>query len=224
MAYFYKEFVDRTFESRVNEKSLYYNYTFPQNEVLEYVYNILEIPIQEIIEEIKNSDEEIQLTAKDVMQFSSFDDATIRMCRVLKEIDNPGVTYIEAGKLLLNDGQKRKDGAYTKYGENHLKTSAIIGLTFELTNTYFLSSLGQVVDVLDDDEAERLITRLILRGSLVKRLIRASFNGKVDVRNMLYMLSDSTYVRRKSNIKGVLKYLCKSAEYDFNPIIEKIVL
>jgi len=223
MAYFYKEFVDRTFESRVNEKSLYYNYTFPQNEVLEYVHNILEIPIQEIVEEIKNSNEEIQLAAKDVMQFSSFDDATIRMCQVLKEIDNPGVTYIEAGKLLLNDGQERKDGAYTKYGENHLKTSAIIGLTFELTNTYFLSSLGQVVDVLSDDEAERLITRLILRGPLVKRLIRASGNGKVDVRSMLYMLSDSTYVRRRSNMRSIFKQLQDSKEYDFTHILENLV-
>lgn len=38
------------------------------------------------------------------------------------------------------------------------------------------------------------------------------------------VLSDSAYVRRRSNIKGVLKYLCKSNEYDFTPIIEKIVL
>lgn len=60
--------------------------------------------------------------------------------------------------------------------------------TIELANTYFLSTLGSIINFLSEDEMERLIIRLLLRGKLVKRLIRATNNGIVDVRKMLYKL------------------------------------
>lgn len=38
------------------------------------------------------------------------------------------------------------------------------------------------------------------------------------------MLADSTYIRRKSNVKRVLLYLVESDEYDFYKFIDTIHL
>lgn len=38
------------------------------------------------------------------------------------------------------------------------------------------------------------------------------------------MLSESTYLRRKSNVKAVLNILAISEEYDFTGFVNKIVL
>lgn len=40
----------------------------------------------------------------------------------------------------------------------------------------------------------------------------------------LYMLSDSTYVRRRSNVKKMMGYLIQSDEYDFTEFIDIIEL
>ena len=65
---------------------------------------------------------------------------------------------------------------------------------------------GKQLEVLDlKPEGHNVV--LILRSKLVERLIQASQNGKVDLRSFLYMLSDTTYIRRSSNIKRVLAYL-----------------
>lgn len=69
-----------------------------------------------------------------------------------------------------------------------------------------------------------MLTRMILRSKLFTRMMQASANGKVNMREFLYMLSDSTYVRRRSNVKKMMGYLITSKEYDFNVFIEKIDL
>ena len=42
------------------------------------------------------------------------------------------------------------------------------------------------------------------------------------MREFMYMLSDSTYVRRKSNVKKIINILKLSEEYDFNTFVDKI--
>ena len=135
---------------------------------------------------------------------------------------NPGVTFIEAGKLLLDDGAQRKDMAYIKYGENHLKTAEALGLLYELTRTYFLSCIGTVYISLCEEDQKRLLTRLFLRNKLISRLIKVTNTSNIDARQFLYMLSDSTYIRRRSNLKCILHFLQESTEYDFSGMISRI--
>lgn len=170
---------------------------------------MIQVPVEKYVDYIVEKQEKEQILSKDVFQFSSFDDATVRICEKLKEIDNPGVKFLEAGKLLLDDGKERKDGAYVKYGENHLKTAEMFGLSFELCHIYYLSGIGYVFVELDSESQIELLVRLILRGKLMARVLQASQNGKVNMREFLFMLSDSTYIRRSSNIKRVISYLKK---------------
>lgn len=220
-------FMSGQYEEKINKKMMYYDYVFPTGEVVEYVREACEIPIDAIVKYILAMPAP-EIGAKDVFQFSNFDDATIRLCQRMAEVDNPGLKHVEVGKLLLNDGKERNDGAYTKYGENHAKTGTAIGLIQDLSKNYFLSCIGYIYPLLDSDLQDKCIHRLWLRNVLIQRLLCATRNGKVDVRQMLFMLSTSTYIRRSSNIKTVWGKLISTSEYDFsaynknvNFIIEK---
>lgn len=216
------EFFNADYEKKINEKMMYYDYIFPESEVLEYINDICNITIGEMMEYIfSHSNNEI--TSRDIFQFSNFQDATFNVCLLLKNAENPGLKHLEIGKLLLNDGKVRNDGAYVKYGENHAKTATSIGLLYELCSTYFLSCIGMIYPDLDFNLSEKLLTRLIIRNRLISRILKASKNGDLNMRQFLYMISDSTFIRRSSNIKSVLNILVKSSEYDFNVSYEKLI-
>lgn len=218
------EFYSGKYERKINKNSLYYLYDFPEQEIKAYVEKIISEPIDRYIAYIKGMEERVQITSKDVFQFSNIKDATTNICKKVKDNNNPGMKYIDVGKVLLDDGKMRKDGAYTKYGENHVKTAEALGLFFELSHTYFLSCVGYIYCELLEDDRKRLITRLLLRNRLMVRLLQASENGNINVREFFYMLSDSTYLRRKSNMKTILNILSNSEEYDFNVFTDRIIL
>lgn len=215
-------FYSRTYENDINKKMLYYNYDFPAEEVESYVRQILCVPVEQFIQRDIEMETTEAITPKDVFQFSTLEAGTDHICQTLNEAGNPGVTFIQAGKLLLNDGTQRKDTAYIKYGENHLKTAEALGLLYELTRTYFVSCIGVIYLKLNDEDRKKLNVRLFLRNKFIARLIKATASANVDARQFLYMLSDSTYIRRKSNIKCILRYLQDSTEYDFSEIFQKI--
>lgn len=201
---------------------LYYNYDFPTEEAENYVRQILCVPVEQFIQRDITMETTEAITPKDVFQFSTLEAGTDHICKVLNEAGNPGVTFIQAGKLLLDDGSQRKDMAYIKYGENHLKTAEALGLLYELTHTYFVSCVGMIYLNLNEEDRKKLNVRLFLRNKFIARLIKATASANVDARQFLYMLSDATYIRRKSNIKCILRYLQESTEYDFSEIIDKI--
>lgn len=215
-------FYSRTYENDINKKMLYNNYDFPTEEVENYVRQILCVPIEQFIQRDITMETTEAITPKDVFQFSTLEAGTDHICKVLNEAGNPGVTFIQAGKLLLDDGSQRKDMAYIKYGENHLKTAEALGLLYELTRTYFVSCVGIIYLNLNEEDRKKPNVRLFLRNKFIARLIKATASANVDARQFLYMLSDATYFRRKSNIKCILRYLLESTEYDFSEIIGKI--
>lgn len=214
------DFFYRTTENRMNKSILYCKSN--HNDVQKYISQIIERPLKDYIEFVCSNAERKIITAKDVVQFSSFDDSTVMICKKLKAVNNPGLKFLHIGKLLLDDGKERKDGALIKYGENHAKTATAFGLVFEFYKTYYLSCVGEVYLELDETDRKKLLDRLIVRSNLVSRMLQASQNGNVNMREFLFMLSDSTYLRRKSNMKTVVDYLYKSEEYNFETFVELI--
>lgn len=216
-------FFRKDFEKQINIKMLRYDYEFPCEKILDYVNMINSINISEILNYISSDifiSESIE--SSDIFQFSNLDDAIIKICEIFKAANDPGLRYFEIGNLLLNDGLERKKGAFIKYGENHAKTAELLSLLHNINNTYFLSCIGYIFCDLDKEQQTKLLTRLVLRNKLIIRLLRASKNGKVNVREFLYMISDSTYIRRRSNIKSILNLLTRSDEYDFSNFINNL--
>lgn len=216
------EFFLQKYEKKINKDILYYD--FPKEEVAIYVEQVINEHVERYVAYIKGLSTRSRIEAGDVVQFSNINDATINFCEKLNLINNPGLNFQEVGKLLQDDGVERKVGAYIKYGENHTKTAQTLGLAFELCNTYYLSGIGYIFIELDEKDREKLLTRMILRSKLFTRMMQASVNGKVNMREFLYMLSDSTYVRRRSNVKKMMGYLVRSDEYDFKEFANVIEL
>lgn len=216
------EFFTQKYEKKINKDILYYD--FPKEEVTAYVEQVINEPVDRFVAYIKGLTAKSRIETGDVIQFSNIEDATINFCEKVNEVNNPGLNFQEIGRLLQDDGIERKVGAYVKYGENHTKTAQTLGLAFELCNTYYLSGVGYIFIELNEEDRKKLLTRMILRSKLFTRMMQASVNGKVNMREFLYMLSDSTYVRRRSNVKKMMGYLIQSDEYDFTEFIDIIEL
>lgn len=216
------EFFSKQYEEKINKDILFYN--FPQEEVQNYVEQVIAEPLPRFLAYMDELSDRAKIESGDVFQFSDLNDGTIFFCEKMKRTNNPGMKFGDIGRLLLDDGKERKDGALVKYGENHVKTAEMLGLSFALCKTYYLSGIGYIYAELPKEKQERFLTRLVLRNKLVTRLYQATKNGNVNMREFLYMLSDSTYVRRSSNIKKIINVLKQSEEQDFEYFIDKIIL
>ncbi|SEH52532.1 hypothetical protein SAMN02910265_01252 [Ruminococcus flavefaciens] len=215
-------FFKQIYEKDINKHMLFYAYEFPSSEVLKYIDKLIRTPLKEFVDyiDVNNSHELIE--SKDVFQFSNFNDATFKLSQIIVEQGNPGLSYLDIGKLLLNDGKSRTEGAYVKYGENHAKTSSAIGLSFEMSHITFVSCIGMVINNISKLEKEKLLVRLLLRNKLIWRMYSATRIGSVNARLLFNMLSDSTYKRRKSNLLTILKILKNCSEYDFSSFVENV--
>ncbi len=210
-----KKFFSKEFELVINEKMMYRNYKFEILEVSSYVKKILEIDYDEFIQFAIDNYDVHYLTPDDVLQYSDFADATINICKIFKDSGDNGYRFIETGKMLQNDGISRNDMAYRKYGENHSKTSENLGLLQKIGFTYYLSCLGYILDLLTQEEAEKLVCRLILRNKLVRRLIyRSITSNNASYHAECGFLKIKTANRRKSNVrKLILKVENNSIKY-----------
>jgi len=218
-----RDFFLRTYENEINKQMLFYEYDFPTENVLEYLKFVTSTPLEEFVNYLDTNISHELIEAKDVFQFSNINDATFRLSTLLAENGNPGFSYLDIGKLLLNDNKERNDGAYVKYGENHAKTSSALGLSFEMSHITFVSCIGTVSSQLTEEQQNQLLVRLILRNKLIWRMYSATKLGSLNARSLFYMLSDSTYTRRKTNIISILRILSNSKEFDFSPFVESII-
>ena len=217
-------YFSRKKEYEFNDRMMQNGYEEVELEVNNYVNDICSIPLENMVEYIETNGVDYIITSKDVYQFSNFSNATEGVCSVLFENKNKGLTYKELGEALQNDGKSRSDYAKTKYGENHFKVAEDFGLGFYLkAHNCYLSSLGYAYLKLDAEQKHRLMTRIILRSKLIIRLYRESKKGRVPLELLLYDLAESTYRRRKSNVRTVIKELQKTKEYDFVYFADSII-
>ena len=180
----------------------------------EYVHHM------EYIKSIKRQ----PIDPSDVFQFSSFENATDNLCSIIVCTENAGLNSVEIGKLLMNDGVPRTETAFRKYGENHIKVAEAIGLAFKDNASYYLSPIGCVYDKLSDTEKSKLLTRLLLRSKLISQLLSTALKGPFSMESFLYDLAESTYRRRRYNVRFVIEKLNDAEEYSFAPITSNIII
>ncbi len=215
-----EDFVRWRYELCINQTMLSIGYILPIEDVRHYVYAVLNISLNNIIEFLIH-DDNLGINSGDIFQFSSVADFTWRLCEKLIKAGDPVLTSEKLGELLLGNNPRRNIVAYRKYGENHGKMAACLGLVQVVERSYLLSALGCVFPTFSIAERERLIVRLLLRTPLISCLLRSK-DQKINLRNVLCVLSDSTYLRRSSNIRSMLTLLSNSKEYNFKSFIDRI--
>lgn len=217
------DFFNRNFEKIINEKMMYYSYDFEFELVKNFILTVTNLPLIYFLNYMREHYNVHFLEPKDVIQFSNLNDCTTNICTKIKMNGDTGFNALEIGRMLEDDGVERKSGALVKYGENHAKTATELGLLQCLNNKFFLSCFGYVFNELDEENQINFLIRLILRNKLVWRLIyKAITNGSSNYYSETGFLSESTQLRRKSNVKQLLNFLHKTNDKNMNDVLDLI--
>ena len=105
--------------------------------------------------------------------------------------------------------EKRKEVADKKYGENHIKTAASMGLCSFSKCRANSNALGELFIKLSDEERENILPKLCLYIPFIHNYFK---NGATDEirEEMISVLSETTQNRRRSNINTIIETVKKS--------------
>lgn len=202
-----REYITR-FMTRSFEKSVDYymladkNWVVPKQKVHDYIGLVLSIPYSEFIDYIKDNKgviEDDQLT-----QSSNFAACSTEMCAAIESKGNPGMRFVDIGQLFPQYIKQQNDTAFRKYGENQIKTSAQLGLTFEYYDYWYLSCVGYVFNELDRQQQRSLLARTVLRIPLYQDLVLRLLKGSVFLTDYMKQIAPSTQGRRAGSIMKLL--------------------
>lgn len=172
--------------------------------------------IENIINIIESNREMIAtITPANIPQFSKISSIN----DVLDYVNSSDeVTYELIGYYINKDAKK---GAQTKYGENHYKTAASIGLTTN-QKPFELTALGKKYMTLLTEQKTALRNKLFLLVPIVQQILIDAKYKVVHPLNILNLyLSESTSIRRRSNVRTMVEYVYKDAETEFILQIQK---
>ncbi len=198
-------FISRSYEKSVDNYMLAdKNYVIPKMKVCDYIDSILSIPYSEFIDYISENQgiiDDTQLT-----QSSNFTTCSSDMCEAIESLGNPGMSFVEIGQMFPKYNCKKNETAYRKYGENQVKTSAQLGLTFEYYGHWYLTCVGYVYNQLEPQKQKALLARTILRIPLYQDLLLCLIKGDVYLTNYMNKIAPSTQGRRASSILRLLEF------------------
>lgn len=187
------------------------------SEAIDKLIDILKrTSIENIVNIIEaNRDNIAEITPANIPQFSNID----AINDVLDYVDSADeVTYELIGYYINKDAKK---GAQTKYGENHYKTAASIGLT-TINKPFAITTLGRKYKKLQADEKTALRNKLFLLIPIVQKIIVEAKYKEVQPMNILNLyLSESTSIRRRSNVRTMVEFVYKDADMEFIIEIQK---
>ncbi len=154
------------------------------------------------------------ICAKDIPQYSNFENAIIGVNRILSFSEGP-LSFEELGKKLVNS---KSEVACKKYGENHAKVAQELSLvTIDKQGVNFVSntSFGNLFLMLSDELKYKLAKRLLLRNKFIQLLINEAKCGECSYQKLAEeVLSTSTAIRRKSNCKYIIELILKNTSHE----------
>lgn len=187
------------------------------NIVGEKIIDILKaISIDNIISIIEANKAEIaEITSANIPQFSninSIDD----VLNVVESSDQ--ITFELIGYYINKNASK---GAQIKYGENHYKIAAAIGLT-TLNKPFHVTTLGKEYMSLSSEDKISIRNKLFLLVPIVQKIIIDAKYKTVHPLDILRLyLSESTSIRRRSSVRIMVEYVYKDADMELLLEIKK---
>lgn len=121
------------------------------------------------------------------------------------------VDYSQMGYLLRIE--KRKDVADKKYGENHMKTAAQLGLCSFARCRANKNALGTCFVKLNEKERDNILPKLCLYIPYIQNYFMEGATDEVRD-EMLSILSKTTQVRRRPNVNTVIQKVKDALEYE----------
>ena len=194
-------FYNRTYEKFVNKQILDdKNFIVPRQQLINYVHELVNIPFEDFIDYIKHNDIDRRLEHSDITQFSSFPTCELEMCKALQWTNNPGCKYIDIGRLFPNKLYSKKESAYWRFGEMHIKASTQLGLTFEYYNYWYLSCLGYIYPELEKSLRLQLLARTITRNRLYQQILIDIMEHDVNPEEYVNIFPNFNFKRCKRSV------------------------
>lgn len=200
-------FMDRSFEDFYDQEILNdKEYILPKDKIHDYIKHLLSIPYIEFIDYVSNVPHG-NITDDQLTQCSAFTACTDDMCKKLDWHGNPGLHFVEIGRLFPDYITQHTEVAYRKYGENQVKTASQLGLTYEYFGSWYLSCIGYVFNELSSEQKRSLLARTVLRVPLYRDIALNALEKEVDVVDYMQSLSDSTKGRRSGSILKLVRLI-----------------
>lgn len=187
------------------------------NIVAEKIVDILKaISIDNIISIIEANKAEIsEITTANIPQFSNINSIN-DVLDVVESSDE--ITFELIGYYINKNASK---SAQIKYGENHYKTAAAIGLT-TLNKPFHVTALGKRYMSLSREDKTSIRNKLFLLVPIVQKIIIDAKYTTVHPLDVLRLyLSESTSIRRRSNVRTMVEYVYKDADMELLLEIKK---
>lgn len=184
------------------------------NEQMERIFTFLnEMPMEHILSAMQKQELHSMLAAGDVPCFSNFENGASRLNELL-EFAPDGMTYAEAGAQLI---EATREEACVKYGENHSKLARTMNLVSISPNRPAVvtsTQWGGFLTRYDINDKHNVLRKLMLRDPCVRQIISHALKGAIAYREITSALSDSTALRRRTNVKWLIEYVLTGTEYE----------
>lgn len=175
------------------------------------IKTLLKYKCSEILEIIRDGFVPNKIDKKDISQFSDFKDAYYTVPYILKNCGITDVDYSRMGYMMRDE--KRNDVADKKYGENHMKTSAQLGLCQFRKCRANTNTLGNLYVKLKESERKRVLPKLCLYIPYIQNYFMEGATD--DVREeILSILSLTTRNRRRPNVNLIIQTVNDALEHE----------
>ncbi len=184
-------------------------HNYPDESLCEAANKIIDtlqsVSIERMLDVIEKYQDEIQeLTTASIPQFSELKDAD-RIPDIV--LSNPDCKYKLIGYFFNKDAEEYSQ---QKYGENHYKLAAQIGLCEYADKKASdgitaVSFLGMVYKELPEEKRDELRPKLCLQIPFVQYILIKARQGEIDaMKELRSMLTLSTSIRRRSSIQQIM--------------------
>lgn len=168
--------------------------------------------LEDILEIIKPLHVLFPIDKADIPQFSDFSLAVYRTPYLAYASNQYNIPFKDIGYMLLQGS--RKEVAYQKYGENHAKTAAMLGLCSVTRGKVNASYLGVYFCNIKKEEQKYLLPKLLIYVPIIQNYLVAGRNKKL-LYEYLGLLAETTKKRRIGNLNTMIQVVEKELENEF---------
>lgn len=166
------------------------------------------------------------LEIKTIPLFNDIYNGTYGMCQFLHKVKR--ASYVETGTFFTSEHNRIE--ARQKYGEEHLKLAASLGLVAlyrphrSSINVGLLTPLGQQCVVITQKEFDLICPKLILRIPIIAELIKRAKSSTTKVQDVMQQLGmkKSTIDRRTQSVKSLIRVLNEADSITLHERLSKI--
>ena len=203
---FFKEFFNHTLKTTLPLE------TYDLDSIVSIIKFLISIPMDEFIKNILKM-KVSEFNAENIVQFSNFKHAYDDLPSLLL-YENRAMNYNEIGSRIMHS---KGDFACKKYGENHSKLAKEMGFVALKRKGMVLvelTALGSVSASLSAEDKYKLSLRMLTRNILTRNIIILASTDMVSYEELTSnILSYSTMLRRKSNVKKVVELILADSSY-----------